>query len=794
MIEGRSDGGPVAWVFPGQGAQHQGMGAHVFDRFPDLCEEAEEILGYSVRAQCIDNAPPGLVDTRYVQPALFVVNALSFLAQIEEHPVPDFLAGHSLGEYNALFAAGCFDLATGVRLVQWRGELMGRANGGGMVAVVGAPVDEVVELLRRFGADEIEVANYNSAEQVVLSGPHGGLRRATEMIRAQGSGRCVPLRVSAAFHSRYMADAAAEFSSFLAHVPFADPRIPVISNATARPYAAGAVRDGLARQVRVGVRWWESMSYLLAHGVGELVEIGPGRMLSDLWQAARSRPFPLAADALTPAPTLDARPSPATEDSDAEPEAAGSGHSPPPRRPTPNRIEAEQLGSAEFRREYGVRYAYLAGSMFKGIASTAMVVRLARAGLMGFFGAGGFSLSDVEEAIRTIRGELGRGGRFGMNLLATPDNPAAERDLVALYLDHDVRYVEAASYTQVTPGLVHFRFAGAHVSPTGESVAVRNVVAKLSRPEVAVAFMSPPPPSLLEALVAEGSLTAEEARAARSLPVAADVCVEADSGGHTDGGSAYALVPAMTQLRDELTDRHRFSRPIRVGAAGGIGSPEAVAAAFVLGADFVVTGSVNQCTPEAGTSDAVKDMLADLDVQDTAYAPAGDMFELGARVQVVRKGTLFPARANKLYQVYRQFDSLDDIDAQTRTTIERYFRRSFADVWDETRAYLREDHTADLERAERNPKFKMVLVFRWYFVDSMRTALGGVPAEKVNYQIHCGPALGAFNRVVAGTELEAWRDRHVDAVAELLMTRAAELLDKSLRGWVHLSPNGGGPG
>jgi trans-AT polyketide synthase/acyltransferase/oxidoreductase domain-containing protein len=447
-------------------------------------------------------------------------------------------------------------------------------------------------------------------------------------------------------------------------------------------------------------------------------------------------------------------------------------------------IRAEALGSQQFRADYGVRYAYLAGSMFKGIASPALVVRMARAGLMGFLGTGGLTLDEIDAGIREIRAGVGADGRFGVNLLSITEDPAAERELVELYLRHDVRVLEAASFLQITPALVRFRFAGAGIGPDGAARATRHVVAKVSRPEVAAAFMSPPPAALVDRLVGEGALTAAEAAAAARLPVAADICVESDSGGHTDAGSPYALMPAMGRLRDDMMLRHGYATRIRIGAAGGIGSPQATAAAFVLGADFVVTGSVNQCTVEAGTSDAVKDLLADIDVQDTAYAPAGDLFELGARVQVVRKGTLFPARANKLYQVYRRYDGLDDIDAATRSTIEdRYFRRSFADVWDETREYLRKNRAADLDRAERSPKVRMAQVFRWYFVHSTRLALAGAPGEQVNYQVHCGPALGAFNRLVAGTPLQDWRHRHVDSIAEVLMDGAARVLEGTVRSW-----------
>jgi trans-AT polyketide synthase/acyltransferase/oxidoreductase domain-containing protein len=365
-----------------------------------------------------------------------------------------------------------------------------------------------------------------------------------------------------------------------------------------------------------------------------------------------------------------------------------------------------------------------------------------------------------------------------MNLLHEVDDPALERATVELYLRHDVRFVEAAAFLDVTPALVRFRFSGAHRDGAGRPVATRHVLAKVSRPEVAAAFMRPAPEAIVAQLVAEGALTAEEGDAARRLPVSEDVCVESDSAGHTDARVALTVVPAMATLRDELMAAHGYAKRIRVGASGGLGAPEAVAAAFVLGADFVVTGSVNQCSPEAGTSTVVKDMLAGLDVQDTAYAPAGDMFELGARVQVVRKGTLFPARGNKLYQLYRQHGSLEDIDGQVRRTIEEsYLRRSFEEVWRETREhYLGSGRPEVVETAERDPRRRMALVFRWYFAHSIQLALTGDVGEQVNFQVHCGPAMGTFNRFVKGTDLQDWRSRHVDVIAERLMDGAAEAL------------------
>jgi trans-AT polyketide synthase/acyltransferase/oxidoreductase domain-containing protein len=290
--------------------------------------------------------------------------------------------------------------------------------------------------------------------------------------------------------------------------------------------------------------------------------------------------------------------------------------------------------------------------------------------------------------------------------------------------------------------------------------------------------MQPAPAPIVKRLVEDGALTPREAEAARHLPVSQDVCVESDSAGHSDGGVALTQVPVMTRLRDEAMARYRYRDRIRIGASGGLGVPEAVAAAFILGAEFIVTGSVNQCSPEAGTSAPVKDLLAQLDVQDTGYAPAGDMFELGARVQVVRKGTLFAARANNLYQLYRQHESLEAIDRRTRHTIEAaWFHRSFDEVWRDARAHhARTGRPGDVERAERSPKQRMALVFRWYFARSIRAALDGDLAERVNFQVHCGPAMGAFNRFARGGDLQDWRDRHVDAIADRLMHGAASVL------------------
>lgn len=440
------------------------------------------------------------------------------------------------------------------------------------------------------------------------------------------------------------------------------------------------------------------------------------------------------------------------------------------------RISAASLGSVQFKARYGIKYAYLAGAMYKGIASKELVVAMGRAGLMGYLGTGGLRLERIESDIRHIQSELSIDGRYGMNLLGDLSQPELEERTVEVFFRYGVRFIEAAAYVQMTRALVRYRAKGLQRRPDGRIEIPHRVLAKVSRPEVATAFMQPAPEPLVRQLVQAGHLTAEEAELSRLVPMASEICVEADSGGHTDRGVACVLMPVMQSLRDEMAAKYRYREPVHVGAAGGIGTPEAAAAAFIMGADFILTGSINQCTVEAGTSDAVKDMLETADVQDTAYAPAGDMFELGAKVQVFRKGLFFPARANRLYDLYLRHNSIDEIDPKTRAQIEeKYFGRSFEDVWKETTAHYR-DTGRNVEALERSPKQKMALIFRWYFIHSTRLAFEGRDDARLDYQIHCGPALGAFNRWVKGTELESWRNRHVAEIAERLMDATAALL------------------
>jgi PfaD family protein len=342
-----------------------------------------------------------------------------------------------------------------------------------------------------------------------------------------------------------------------------------------------------------------------------------------------------------------------------------------------------------------------------------------------------------------------------------------------LYAELGVRRVSASAYMSLSAAIVGYAFRGVR-EEGGRIVRDNYVFAKISRPEVAKRFMSPPPAEILDQLVRDGRLTAEEARLARRLPVAEDVTVEADSGGHTDNQPLPALFPIIQELRDTLTRTYGYTRPIRVGAAGGLGTPQSVAGAFGMGAAYVLTGSVNQACVEAGLSDAGKRLLAQAGIADVIMAPAADMFELGVKVQVLKRGTMFGPRALKLYELYNGYPSIEAMPDATRKNLqERILGRPIDAIWEETRSFWAKRNPHELARAEGDPKHRMALIFRWYLGLSSRWAIAGEAGREMDYQVWCGPAMGSFNAWTAGSFLEAPAQRTVVQVALNLLEGAA---------------------
>ncbi|MES5395080.1 ACP S-malonyltransferase [Bacillus amyloliquefaciens] len=761
----------LAYVFPGQGAQFKGMGRELFDEFSELIKKADHILGYSIKDLCLSDTKERLTDTKYTQPAIYTVSALQYLKGLKEgNTRPDAVAGHSLGEYTALFAAGAFNFETGLQLVAKRGELMSEASVGGMAAVIGLDEHRIKKILQKYEFGQIDIANYNTSSQIVIAGAAKEIKQAASFFEKEGAKAYVVLQVGGAFHSRFMENAKRKFAKFIKEFHFSELNFPVISNYSARPYKQEDIKRNLIEQITNSVKWIESIRYLMGQGVTVFEEVGPGNILTKLIQTIQRDEEPLHLNAPEDSLFFSEVKTNNLEDEkkkslfaeNIKNEAASS---------------VSRLGSQSFKEDYGLKYAYLAGAMHRGISSAEMLIRLGKKGMLGFFGTFGLSIRDIEQAIISIKKELKNGQPYGMNLRFEPDHQDREKELIDLYIKHDVRVIEASSYLSVSAPLIYYKAHQLKAEKGGRVIPHNKIIAKVSRPEVAAAFLSPTPQSIVKRMCQHGLLTEEQGEWLSRVPVADDIIVEADCGSYTDQGSLPAILPFFVNQRDEIMETYKYGKKIRVGAAGGIGTPESAASAFLMGADFIMTGSINQCTVEAETSDFVKEMLSETGICDTAYAPSDTLFEFGTKVQVLKKGTLFPVRANKLFQIYQQYESLSEIDEKTKVQLENYyFNKSFQEIYEN----IIDKQPNLAKKAEHNQKYKMLLIFKWYLQNGCLLALEGQEKQKVNFQVHCGPSLGAFNHWVKGTDLESWRNRHVDDIGEKMMNETESLLRRRL--------------
>lgn len=426
-------------------------------------------------------------------------------------------------------------------------------------------------------------------------------------------------------------------------------------------------------------------------------------------------------------------------------------------------------GDPTFLTSYRVRLACCSGAMANGIASEELVCAMGSRGLLASFGSAGLQPSRVEDAIAKIQAHLPE-GPYAFNLINDPNNPCLEREVVKIYLKRNVRTIEASAFMDLTLPLVYFRTCGLKLGPDQRPRVENRIIAKVSRKEVALKFLEPPPPRLLQELRQSSLIDETQIKLAERVPMADDITVEADSGGHTDNRPLVSLLPSLITLRDEIQIKRGYGQRVRIGAAGGVSTPESALACFDMGAAYVVTGSVNQSCVEAAVSDDVKKLLSQAEMTDVTMAPSADMFEAGVKVQVLKKGTFFPMRAQKLYELYRQYDSVEDIPVDERSRLEKtVFKRSIEAVWDETVEYFRRIDPEKIDLAQNDPKIRMGLIFRWYLGLSSKWARTGEKSRNLDYQVWCGPSMGAFNDWVRGTYLEEPKNRYVWDIVEQIM-------------------------
>lgn len=440
-------------------------------------------------------------------------------------------------------------------------------------------------------------------------------------------------------------------------------------------------------------------------------------------------------------------------------------------------IYPEWLGDRAFSQTHGTRFNYVVGEMARGIATPAMVIEAARTGCLGFYGSAGLRVDEVRSGVKSIEAALGPQNRnWGANLIHSPQTPDQEKAIIDLFLASHVERVSASAFMRLTPEIVRYTALGLSRNEDGTIQRRNHVFAKVSRAEVAETFMAPAPEKILRQLVAEAAITEVQAGLASQVPVAAEITAEADSGGHTDNRPALPLFSSLVAARNRIAERHDFSENlIRIGLAGGIATPASVAAAFQMGASYVLTGSINQSCVESGLSFAGRQLLAKAGLADVAMAPAADMFEQGVRVQVLKRGTLFAMRGAKLYTLYRDGASYEDLTPRDQKWVDDILGEPFEVAWEATYAYISKVNPAEAGRALNDGNKRFALVARRYLFMAAQWARQGTEGRAADYQIWCGPSMGAFNEWVAGSFLEPVEARTTRQIALNLMEGAARI-------------------
>lgn len=769
----------ISYVFPGQGSQKKGMGSTIFDYFvilskkdisnkniigslfdyyKDLILIADDILGYSVKELCLKDSENKLDRTEYTQPALYVVNHLSYLKKFEETKrKPDYVAGHSSGEYNALCAAEVFDFAAGLTIIKKRGELMSKVEGS-MAAIMGFNNETVLKIIQENNLYDIDIANYNTQMQTVISGPEEDVKKAGTVFEKSGVKLFFPLKAHNAFHSRRMKIVQEEFKKFLDNFEFSNPKIPVMANYTAKPFNGDNIKTNLVEQITNPVRWHEIILYLMSQDEMEFYEVGPGKVLSRIIKHIQNE---LKSSIGSKNVKYVTKKSTENTRRGSDPEYNGTA-----------------LGNLEFKNTYNTRYAYAAGGMQGGISSSGLVVKMGLAGILSFLDSGGMKMEKIESGIRHIQQNLQNGEPYGINIPFNLHFPQRENDIIDSCMKFKIKNIEVSGYLYITEPLVKYRLQGLKRNIDGSVYVKNRILATVSRKEVAIKFLSPPPESIVQKLHAENRITEEEAKLSKEIPMADDLCIMAESAGHLNEKSIINLLPLFKKISNDMAVKFRFKNSVRIGTAD-VGNPDAAAVSFFLGADFVLTNYINQCSVEAGTSDSVKDILEQIDVHDIGIAPSGDLFEMGEKTQVVSKGIFFPFRANKLYDIFMHHGAFEEIDKETRDRIQKnYFFCDFDEAFQRSREYFSQEEFA---RAEKDPKHKMALAFRWYIESSFDAALKGDHERLMNYHVRCNHSLGVFNQWVQGTPLQSWKNRHVDDIAVRLMNETAVYLSKKIK-------------
>ena len=422
-----------------------------------------------------------------------------------------------MGEYNALLAAEVFDFKIGLEIVAERGRLMSLATSGAMLAVIGCGEEKIAAILQDASLQSIDVANFNTPKQIVLSGKANDIKRAQQIL-ANNDVTCIPLKVSGAFHSRYMRQAADQFSQFLQAYTFQKPKFPVVANVNAKFYEQDKVASTLVSQLYQSVKWTESIRYLLAQEQDEFIELGERSVLTNMVKEIKANTHARDLQQLK-------QPQLATNKS------------------------FENIGSGEFKADYHTPYPYIVGSMGNGISSQELVVKLANKGILAYFGSAQLALNEIDKAIETLANQVKTNTAYGVNVVFDPSDISKHQELIDLCLQKQVRHLEISGFNEITEALVEYRVAGIY-EKQNKIVRRNKILAKTANSLMAAELLTSPPSHFIESLLQKGKITRQQARLSQSISMVDDICVEGDGGWRSSNANALILLPQIIHLRN----------------------------------------------------------------------------------------------------------------------------------------------------------------------------------------------------------------------------------------------------
>jgi PfaD family protein len=435
-------------------------------------------------------------------------------------------------------------------------------------------------------------------------------------------------------------------------------------------------------------------------------------------------------------------------------------------------VSPETLGSARFRHRFGLKYSYIAGGMASAISSKEMVIKLAKSGYLGTYGTNGLDLETIENDLIKIKSIIPE-KPFAFNIVHNIIDDEFEMNLIRMFLKYKINIIEVSSFSDITLPLVYFRVVGMKERLEGGFIIGNKIIAKVGRIEIAEKFLKPAPRNIVNELLRMNLITDRQAQLANKIPMVDAITMEGDSARNSNGGNILYKFPELNKLRDYTLRKNNINYDVFLGAAGGIGSHISAYNMFNIGADYIVTGSINQCSVESGTSDKVKNLLASSMISDIIKAPYFNNLEYSTDIYVLKKGTLFPMRANTLYDFYKKSKTIEELSKDDLIKLEKQiFKKSINTVLHDSKEYFKNNKLSNIEKLSKET---MLLILKWYLTITYNWSKLDDETKQLDYQIWTSPAMGIFNLWVKDTYLENHKNRYVTDIADIILKGAAYL-------------------